>query len=51
MCLQIRQCAFIISYYYCDFGEQDFFYVFPIVSLLELSVAMETSSDPTWPKP
>ena len=24
------------------FGEEDFFYVFPIVSLWELSVAMET---------
>ena len=26
----------------CGFGEEDFFYVFPIVSLWELSVAMET---------
>ena len=26
----------------CCFGEEDFFYVFPIVSLWELSVAMET---------
>ena len=26
----------------CAFGEEDFFYVFPIVSLWELSVAMET---------
>ena len=26
----------------CGFGEKDFFYVFPIVSLWELSVAMET---------
>ena len=26
----------------CGFGEDDFFYVFPIVSLWELSVAMET---------
>ena len=26
----------------CGFGEEDFFYVFPIVSLCELSVAMET---------
>ena len=26
----------------CGFGEEDFFYAFPIVSLWELSVAMET---------
>ena len=26
----------------CGFGEGDFFYVFPIVSLWELSIAMET---------
>ena len=26
----------------CGFGVEDFFYVFPIVSLWELSVAMET---------
>ena len=26
----------------CGFGEEDIFYVFPIVSLWELSVAMET---------
>ena len=26
----------------CGFGEEDFFYVFPIVRLWELSVAMET---------
>ena len=26
----------------CGFGEEDFFYVFPIVSLWKLSVAMET---------
>ena len=26
----------------CGFGEEDFFYVFPIVSLWEPSVAMET---------
>ena len=26
----------------CGFGEEEFFYVFPIVSLWELSVAMET---------
>ena len=26
----------------CGFGEEDFFYVFPIVNLWELSVAMET---------
>ena len=26
----------------CGFGEEDFFYIFPIVSLWELSVAMET---------
>ena len=26
----------------CGFAEEDFFYVFPIVSLWELSVAMET---------
>ena len=26
----------------CGFGEEDFFYVFPIVSLWELSVTMET---------
>ena len=26
----------------CGFNEEDFFYVFPIVSLWELSVAMET---------
>ena len=26
----------------CGFGEEDFFYIFAIVSLWELSVAMET---------
>ena len=26
----------------CGFGEGDFFYVFPIISLWELSVVMET---------
>ena len=26
----------------CGFGEEDFFNVFPIVSICELSVAMET---------
>ena len=26
----------------CEFREEDFFYVFPIVSLWELSFAMET---------
>ena len=26
----------------CGFGKEDFFYVFPIVCLWELSVAMET---------
>ena len=30
------------SYGPCGFGEEDFLYVFPIVSLWELSVAMET---------
>ena len=36
----------------CGFEEEDFFYVFPIVSLWQLSVAMETRvrSNPTWPK-
>ena len=43
----------------CGFGEDFFFYVFPIVSLWELSVAMETrvlirpcpKPDTTFPPP
>ena len=43
----------------CGFGEEDFLYVFPIVSLWELSVAMETrvlirpgpKSNATFPPP
>ena len=34
----------------CGFGEEDFFNVFPIVSLWELSVAMETRVL-IWPGP